>query len=1122
MTCPRCQADNRDGARFCRECGATFAAVCPSCGAKVEAGSKFCDSCGAALAAAPPPPAAASRLASPELYTPKHLVEKILTSKAALEGERKQVTVLFADLKGSMELLADRDPEEARKLLDPVLEHMMEAVHRYEGTVNQVMGDGIMALFGAPLSHEDHAVRACYAALRMQESVKRYAEGVRRQHGIEVQIRVGMNSGEVVVRSIGSDLHMDYTAVGQTTHLAARMEQLATPGSIRLTAETLRLAEGYVEVKPLGPFPVKGLTEPVEVFELVGASPVRSRLQAAAARGLTKFVGRDGEMDTLFGALEQARQGRGQVAAIVGESGVGKSRLVWEFTHSHRSAGCLVLEAPSVSYGKSTTYLPVIELLKRYVGVEPRDDGRKIREKITGKLVSLDRALEPCLSPLLSLLDVPVEDEGWERLDPVIRRQHLHEAVRQVLLRESREQPLVVVFEDLHWIDGETQALLDGLIERLPTAHVCVLVNYRPEYRHAWGSKTYYTQVRLDALAPASAAELLDALIGGDDSVQPLVPVLIARTEGNPFFLEETVQSLVETDALVGERGAYRLARAPESLSIPATAQAILSARIDRLAPEDKRLLQIAAVVGKDVPYPLLQPIADMQESALRATLARLQEAEFLYEAQLFPELEYTFKHALTHEVAYGGLLRERRCALHARILDAMEQLHGERFGKHMERLAHHALRGELHEKAAHYLRQAGIKAVARSAPQDACGWFEQALDVLAVMPEDQSTLEQAFEIRLDLRAALTQLGEARRGLQPLREAEVLAERLGDELRRNRVCGTLANALTLLGDVDEAMTYAVRAWTIASAVGDLEAQIRSRMCLQQAHFFAGDYQRVVELAKENLAALPAGRAHEFFGQLAPASVYNRYWLSMSLIPLGQFAEASAHTAEALRLAEPMRHAYSIGVLYLSASVRHLWKGAWADAFLHLEKGISALRAGNIAILVPRMVASTAWALAQLGSPSEAVKRLSEARQLLDGLVARGMVGMYSGPAFFMARTCLLLGKLAEARELSHLALESSAGMVPDVWHLLGDIATHADAFDPERGEAHYRQALALAEPRSMRPLIAHCHLGLGKLYRRTGKSDRAQEYLATATTLYREMDMRFYLEQVEAELKRLG
>ena len=453
------------------------------------------------------PPPATRQAQEPLAYTPAYLAEKIFTSRSALEGERKQVTVLFADLKGSMELLADRDPEEARQLLDPVLERMMAAVHRYEGTVNQVMGDGIMALFGAPLAHEDHALRACYAALAMHAAIRTYAEEARRTYGISVQMRVGLNSGAVVVRAIGNDLHMDYSAVGQTTHLAARMEQLATPGSSLLTADTLRLVEGLVQVTALGPIPVKGLPEPVEVFELVGASALRGRFQARVAGGLTRFVGREPELAALVQALERAGAGHGQVVAVVGEAGVGKSRLVYECVHAHHLQGWRVLESASVSYGKATPYFPVIDLLRRYTHVEERDDVRTIRAKVTGQVLTLDETLQETIPALLSLLDALPEDSPFRTLDPPQRRQRTLDACKRVLLRESQEQPLLLVFEDLHWIDTETQTLLDSLVESLPTVRLLLLVNYRPEYQHGWGSKTYYTQLRLDPLPPGSAED---------------------------------------------------------------------------------------------------------------------------------------------------------------------------------------------------------------------------------------------------------------------------------------------------------------------------------------------------------------------------------------------------------------------------------------------------------------------------------------------------------------------------------------------------------------------------------------------------------------------------------------
>jgi class 3 adenylate cyclase len=717
MKCPKCQTFNRIDAQFCEECAAPLVRTCANCGHQLSLSAKYCPECASPTVGSANLQAGAPDLSpfgSPHTYTPKHLARKILNSKAALEGERKQVTVLFADLKGSMELLAERDPEEARRLLGPVLEHMMEAVHHYEGTVNQVAGDGIMALFGAPLAHEDHAVRACYAALRMQERIRHHAEGASNTHSVNLQIRVGLNSGEVVVGTVGSDLRMDYTAIGRTTHLAARMEQLASPGSILLTRSTLGMVEGFFAVKPLGPVPVKGLADAVDVYEVTGTGPARTRFQAGARRGLTRFVGRDVELERLRRVQQVAGNGHGRIVALVAEAGVGKSRLVHEFTHSDRLHGWRVLECAAVSYGKAMSYLPVINLLKDYFEIRDRDDVREMRDKVAGKLLALDQALEPALPALLALLDLPLDDgsagsrqsAAWKALAPAERRQRTLDGVKQLLLREAREQPLLAIIEDLHWIDGETQALLDGLVDSLGAARVLLLVNYRPEYQHNWGNTTSYSQLRLDALPAESTGKLLDALLGEDLTLAPLKRLLVKR--GNPFFLEETIRTLVETKALAGERGQYRLTQQVQALQIPATVQAVLATRIDRLPSGDKHLLQVASVIGKDVPLALLRTVAELPEAALRGTLNRLQAAEFVYETGLFPDLEYTFKHALTHEISYGALLQGRRRELHAQIVGALETLHADRLGEQIERLAHHAVQGELREKAVEYLQQAG------------------------------------------------------------------------------------------------------------------------------------------------------------------------------------------------------------------------------------------------------------------------------------------------------------------------------------------------------------------------------------------------------------------------------
>jgi class 3 adenylate cyclase/tetratricopeptide (TPR) repeat protein len=1114
MRCPRCHQENRSQAKFCEECAAPLLRTCPDCGTQASPSAKFCSECAQPLSlpAAPQP-----RFASPEAYTPKHLAERILTSKAALEGERKQVTVLFADLKGSMELLADRDPEEARKLLDPVLELMMEAVHRYEGTVNQVMGDGIMALFGAPLAHEDHAVRACYAALRMQECVKRHAGEVRRTNGVPLAIRVGLNSGEVVVRSIGSDLRMDYTAVGQTTHLAARMEQLADPGAIVITPDTLALAEGYVEVKSRGPVPVKGLADAVEVYEVTGSGPARTRLQASARRGLTRFVGRDAELEQLRRAQHLAGSGHGQVAAILGEAGVGKSRLVYEFTHSHGLQDWRVLEAASVSYGKATSYLPVISLIKGYFEIEDRDDLREIRRKVTGKLSTLDESLEPTLPALLALLDVPVDDTAWSALDPVQRRRLTLDAVKRLLLREAREQPLLVIFEDLHWIDGETQAFLDTLIENLGAARLLLLVNYRPEYQHGWPSKSYCSELRLDALPAESTGKLLDALLGDGAELAPLKRLLVKR--GNPFFLEETVQTLVETKALAGERGRYRLAQPVQAIQVPPTVQVMLAARIDRLAPEDKRLLQTASVVGKDVPFVLLQAIAELPDERLRRGLDHLQAAEFVYETGLSPDLEYTFKHALTHEVTYGGLLRERRRHLHARLVDTIETLHADRLGDQIERLAHHAVRAELHDKSVHYLWQAGLKAAARCALPEALTSFEQALSALERLPESRTTLEQAFDIRLELRSVLSQLTEQRRAFERILEAQVLAERLNDDHRRGLIYAFMAGDQASSAP-SQALMVGARALEIAARLGDPRLRFVTTYYLEQAHYWRGDYEKAVELATGNLATWPADGGDESFLTVIPISVYDPNWLVHSLAQLGRFAEAVTYAAEGIRLAEATRNPNIIAIAHYAAGALHLLRGDWTKARTFLEHPIALYRAGNVVMVRRAAICSSAWVLAQLGEECEAQSRLREGEQLIERYATGGVVGYLSWTLHALGRASLLLGRLDEARGLGERTIESAPehiGVTAHSLHLLGDVATHPNRLDAERGEAHYREALALAGELGMRPLVAHCHQGLGKLYRRTGQRDQAHEHLTTATAVYREMDMRFWVEKAEVE-----
>jgi tetratricopeptide (TPR) repeat protein len=845
------------------------------------------------------------------------------------------------------------------------------------------------------------------------------------------------------------------------------------------------------------------------------------------------------ELEALHQALAQAQTGHGQVIALVGEAGVGKSRLVYECVHSHRTQGWRVLESASVSYGKATPYFPVTDLLKRYCHVDDGDDARTIRAKVTGQVLTLDEMLQETLPALLSLLEAVPDDSPFLKLDPPQRRQRTLDGLKWLLLRESQVQPLLLVFEDLHWIDTETQAVLDRLVESLPTTRLLLLVNYRPEYQHGWGSKTYYTQLRLDPLPPARAEEFLHALLGDDPSLAPLKQLLIARTEGNPFFLEESVRTLVEIGMLVGERGAYRLAQAIPTVQVPATVQAVLAARIDRLPPEEKRLLQTAAVIGTEVPLPLLQAIAELPEDALQRGLAHLQAAEFLYETRLFPEREYTFKHALTHEVAYGSLLLERRRVLHARIVESLEALGGDQGAEvasgakglpagrqdpdQVERLAHHALRGEVWDKALAYFRQAGEKAMARSAHREAVGYFEQALSALPHLPEQHATREQAIDLRLALRSALLPSGDFRRILAALREAESLAADLDDPRRLGQVSVFLSNYFFVMGAHDQAIAAGQRALALARADGDIVLQALANQRLGYAYEAQGDYRWAIDCFGQTIASLDGSRRRERFGQVSLPAVQSRAWLVTCHAELGTFAEGRTIGDEGLRIAEVVDHLASLMFASWGIGLLSLRQGDLRRALPQLERAVGICQDADLPLFFPLMAPALGAAYTLGRRVADAISLLTQA---MEQTIAMEMGGMQALCCLPLGEAHLLAGHLEEAYTLAERALalaraHQERGNQAYALRLLGEIAAQREPPASNQAGDYYRQALALAEELGMRPLLAHCHRGLGTLYLQTGQQEQAHAELSTAMALYRAMDMTFWLPETEAALAQV-
>jgi tetratricopeptide (TPR) repeat protein len=874
---------------------------------------------------------------------------------------------------------------------------------------------------------------------------------------------------------------------------------------------------------------VKGLAEPIAIYEVTGAGSARTRLQAAARRGLTGFVNRVIEMEQLRSAQQLAEIGQAQVAAIVAEPGVGKSRLLHEFLHSPHTADWLVLQSAPPSYGRTISYLPIIELLKQYFRIGPHDTTQAIQEKISGKMATFGPSLQDAIPPILDLLDALDGQHPFRSLDSSEHRRKTYQAVIRLLLTESRGQltpnesrrhPIIAVFEDLHWYDSLTVGLLNELVVQARDAHLLLVFSYRPEYSDQWRNRPNYRQLRVYPLISQNLAEFLNMLLGSNPSLEVLKSFLAERASGNPFFVEEIVRALVDTGVIEGERGNFHLAKPIASIDVPPSVQPVLAARIDRLPAAEKQLLQEAAVIGQDIPFNLLHEISGLNEEALRHLLDKLQAVEFIYTTQLFPDLQYTFKHSLICDVAYGSVLRENRRSIHARVVSAIEKLYADRLAEQVERLAYHSVRGELKEKAVHYLRQAGTKAAARGALQEARASFEQALDSLKSLPENPETMEEAFETRLELRTVLRQLGEAELMLDHLRKAEALAERLNDDVRRCRVFSFLTVVLSNLGQLDEAAAVGARSAEIARRSGNPRLSVMTGSTLAEPFYLRGDYEHAVETAGGSLAALPSEATHEYFGMAVPPSVFARGWLVMSLAALGRFNEAARHATEMIKLATTTKRVHTIGWAHLTASRLYLVKGEWARARNLLEEWLDMPGTRDVTTLLPWAVTSLAWALAQIGETSQALSRVREGEEHLKRQEAKGIFIHRDWGYHAVAHACLLLGQPDEARRLADRSLESAQrqpGFAGYAQCLLGDLASQTDNFDPESAAAHYSQALAHAEARGMRPVIAHCHFGMGRLHRRSGDSQAAHRHLSAAKDLYRDMSMDFWLAQVDEE-----
>ena len=1112
MACTSCGAESPAGARFCMHCAAALPLGCGACGAAVPKDARFCPQCAhptsdAAVTAASSPSAPARSVAS---YTPKHLADKILASRSALEGERKQVTVLFADVKGSMELAEQLDPEAWHKILERFFEILAEGVHRFEGTVNQYTGDGIMALFGAPIAHEDHAQRACYAALALQGELRAFAQELRRDRGLDFATRIGLNSGEVVVGSIGDDLRMDYTAQGHTVGLAQRMEALAEAGSVYVAPATAALALGYFELADLGEFKIRGSAEPLRVHELRGLGTLRSRLDVSRSRGFSKFVGRAAELATLEAALERALAGHGQVVGLVADAGTGKSRLCFEFAERCRARGIAVRTATGVAHGKAVPLLPVLEFYRGVFGISERDSDARARQQIAGTLVAADESLVPSLPLLYDFLGVPDPEKPLAIPPGPERQRRLLALLHRLTIARGERRPAVILFEDLHWIDDATAVFVQNLIDATDASRTLMLVNFRPEFRADWTRRSYYQQIALAPLGAPALEEMLAELLGTHASLAGLAARIHARTSGNPFFAEEIAQSLMESGALLGSRGAYRLAQPLATLALPASVQVVLAARIDRLGEREKAVLQTAAVIGREFSEALLLRVAELPAVDLSAALRALVQAEFLHETALYPEAEYAFKHPLTQEVAAGSQLRERRARVHGAVARALGEMHAEKPDPHAALLAHHFEEAGDTAEAAHWHRRAAEWIGARDTKEALAHWRKVA-ELLARLPETDDTRSR----RAGALAQIVWFG-GRAGL-PEAEIEPIF-RDGLALARGSA-NARAEALLLVGRAffvaRETRAMALEGLAVAERSGDVVMQLVAGMQLCGA-FGLVDLRERVALA-DRLIALADDDVRlgaEIVGYSPLLSL--RILRFQVLNVLGRLREAEDERRSAQALLERGTDPFNECSLHTISSFLAQSRGDLDHSLREALRGVELAESMSNTQLTLISHVPLLQALVSRGDYEAAQRLLAESR-------ARYGAAFLSGSPW-VARLYLGLGDLDRARREATALVEQRAredvALLEAMSRITRALASlRADGADARTQiEDDFARTAELIDSRGLEQLRPSLHEARAEFARALGDEAGHARELRVAHRLYIEMGADGHAQRLAKEL----
>ena len=1039
------------------------------------------------------------------------------------ESDRRLVTVMFADISGFTAMSEKMDPEEVSEVMKDCFSMMGECIEEHGGTIDKFIGDCVMVLYGAPKAQEDAPHRALNTALEIKKKLQKFNED--KQLSIPLNIHIGINTGPVIAGMMGSDKRQDFTVMGDAVNLASRMESTAETGDILVAEDTYRLTEGYFDFEPIGNVKVKGKEQPIKAYKVLGPRRIITRIDTCGMKGLSPFVGRNKEIEHLKDRLEQANEGHGQVVGIMGEPGVGKSRLICQFRDSLTASEYTIIEGGCIHYGDAIPYLPILDLLKDYFDIKEDEDESSMKKKISEKVAQLTIQPSQILPPLYEILSLTGEDEEYLKLDGKQRRDKVFDAIRLILIAESQIKPVIVIVEDLHWIDKTSEEFLSYLINSIGAARIMLILLYRPEYTHSWANKTYYSQVRVDQLSKKTSADLVQGILCGEVDAS-LGDFIVARTEGNPLFIEELTQNLVENGSITKDEGRYLLSLKPTDIQVPATIQGIIAARLDRLEGNLKKIMQMASVIGREFAVRILQSVANLRED-LNSSLLNLQDLEFIYEKNLFPELEYIFKHALTRDVAYNSLLIKKRKETHERVGQAIEMIYADRLEEFYEMLAYHYTLSENSQKAYEYLKLSGNKAVHNYANREAIRFYQEALKVLEAQSESEETRRERLGVCLSIIGPMWLIGYPEGTIEILHKAERLAQELGDESSLATVYSRMGNYHTIKGNIPLAMEYSEKCFDAAEKIGSIELMAQIARDVGATYFLTGNCLKVNELSRRTLPSLEEHHREKdiYAGASNVYSVLSGY-CGMSLGFLGEFTEGKIVLEKGFQNACEINDKYATGWVEFCHSNLSYWEGDGDSAVDYARKAIKYFEEAGSEYLL-----GTAWTWLGggyylRGEYVAAREHADKGLKIQEKIVLPFLIAWCS---WYLAMILCAAGDLKRSLECAEkslkLAQEHKVKNVEGIaWMVLGSIKGKMDPAHIDEAQHQIGKGITIVEELRQKAFSAIGYLLSGELFADAGRNEEAQENLKKAEAMYLEMKVTpksYWLRRTQEALAKL-